>query len=438
MGSCKKPVCSEAGIIAVGGKPKACVDEESGRECVIMNKALVELIRISNVTGKDSTLVQGGGGNTSVKTADGRYMYIKSSGTALKDMNERTGWRRLRLGSVLPIIKDKSIAQLDTQAREIEVANRLLLSCDDKVASGARPSVESHLHAFLDKCVIHLHPNAVGAYVNAKNGKAEIEKLFKDEEFPLVWVLYADPGFMLAKRIAKAVVHYQNRFGKKPEILFLEKHGLLVSAKSPNTALQLVRKVIKRCNSKLRQPKNRKIKSVSQKIVTDTKLCIRRAFFEATGQYATISYFYNDTIAAFWRQRDAEKMLSSAVLTPDELLYANGPAMWVGPPRRKKSRLGTPVDKCDSKKIAARLTLQKKKGRKPSVAFLVKGIGLFVAGKDKVAAIVRDIVASSLFIRANAHRMGGILGLSKRQQEFINQWEAEAFRKKLASVFKRR
>ena len=28
----------------------------------------------------------GGGGNTSVKTEDGRYMYIKASGTALKDM----------------------------------------------------------------------------------------------------------------------------------------------------------------------------------------------------------------------------------------------------------------------------------------------------------------------------------------------------------------
>jgi len=35
-----------------------------------MNKALAELTKISNVTGKDTTLVQGGG-NTSVKTANG-------------------------------------------------------------------------------------------------------------------------------------------------------------------------------------------------------------------------------------------------------------------------------------------------------------------------------------------------------------------------------
>jgi rhamnose utilization protein RhaD (predicted bifunctional aldolase and dehydrogenase) len=62
-----------------------------------MDKALLELIKISNRVGKDSTLVQGGGGNTSVKTADGKYMYIKTSGTALRDMNEKQGWRRLQL-----------------------------------------------------------------------------------------------------------------------------------------------------------------------------------------------------------------------------------------------------------------------------------------------------------------------------------------------------
>ncbi len=127
-----------------------------------MDKALADLIRISLTTGKDSTLVQGGGGNTSVKSADGEYMYIKASGTALKDMNEKEGWRRIRLDAVLSVIRDKQLAKLDAGTREPEVVDRLLLACDDDVKTGARPSVESHLHAFLDKCVIHLHPIAVG------------------------------------------------------------------------------------------------------------------------------------------------------------------------------------------------------------------------------------------------------------------------------------
>ncbi len=111
-------------------------------------------------------------------------------------------------------------------------------------------------------------------------------------------------------------------------------------------------------------------------------------------------------------------MLSSGVLTPDELLYANGPAMW--------------VDKCNSTAIAARLSSQIKNGLNLSTAFLVKGVGLFVAGSEKIAPAVSEIVVSSLFIRANASRLGGIRGLNKRQQDFIKQWETDAFRKKLA------
>jgi len=391
-----------------------------------MDKALSELIRMSNTVGKDRSLVQGGGGNTSVKTADGKYMYIKASGTALKDMNGRKGWRRVRLDSVLSIIEDKSIVKLETHAREIEVVNRLLLACDDQVTAVARPSVEAHLHGYLDKCVIHLHPSSVGAYANAKNGKAELERLFKTETLPPLWVPYTDPGFMLAKRIAKLVDDYQNRLGKKPALLFLEKHGLLISAKSPDGALRLVRKVINRCNSELKQPRAGKIKSVSQKEINDMKLCIRKAFFEATGERATISYFCDDEITAFWLQKDAQKMLAAGVLTPDELVYANGPAMWVEPSKCYKGRLGT-------QNIAKRLTQQINRGEKHSVAFLVKDVGLFVAGERKIAKTVRDVVAYSMFIRTNAKRMGGIWCLNKRQRDFINKWEAEAFRKKVAS-----
>ncbi len=383
-----------------------------------MNNALGDLIKISNATGRDVTLVQAGGGNTSVKTADGKYMYIKASGTALKDMNMKDGWRRLRLDVVLSIIEDKSIARLDIQAREAEVKNRLLLACDDEISREARPSLESHFHALLDKYVVHLHPEAVLAYTCAKNGREKLQKLFKDEKFPPVWVPYVGLGYMLARKIKKVTADYKKRYGRGPAIIFLQNHGLAVAANSTSAALQLVHRVVKDCNGKLRQLKPGKIRPISDQTITDTKLCIRRAFFEATRRYTSISYFCDDNIAAFWRQTDAQKMLSSGVLTPDELLYANGPAMW--------------VTRCDSTAIAARLRTQIKNGLNPSAAFLVKDVGLFVVGSEKIAPAVRDIVVSSLFVRTNAFRLGGICGLNKRQQNFINQWETDAFRRKLA------
>jgi len=46
-----------------------------------MDEALAELVKISNTVGRDSSLVLGAYDNTSVKNADGKYMYIKASGT---------------------------------------------------------------------------------------------------------------------------------------------------------------------------------------------------------------------------------------------------------------------------------------------------------------------------------------------------------------------
>ncbi len=381
-------------------------------------KALSDIVRISKAVGGDSYLVQGGGGNTSVKTEDGKYMYIKASGTPLKDMNHRTGWRILHLDSVLSIIKDKSVWQLDVPAREAEVVNQLLLACRDNVTGNSRPSVEAHLHAYLGKCVIHLHPSVIIAYLNAKEGKARLLKLFKDQKPPALWVPYAAPGFLLAKKILKLIGDYQNRFNQKPAILFLEKHGLIVSAKSPDSALRLVRMIIARCKNKLKQSKIVKIKPVDRKIINQAKLVIRRAFHEATGYNVMISYFYDNRIAEFMREKNAPVMLRPPALTPDELLYSNGPAMWLERP--------------DEKKIVRKIARQLDRNVSPTIAFLIKDIGLFIVSIPKTAHIVRDIVLSSFIVRANAFRMGGILSLNKRQRDFINHWESDAFRWKVA------
>ena len=385
-----------------------------------MDKALADLIRISNETGKDTTLVQGGGGNTSVKTEDGKYMYIKASGTALKDMDAEEGWRRLRLDDVLSIIEDESLAHLEPEIREPEVVNRLLLACDDKVTGGARPSVESHLHSFLDKCVIHLHPLVVAAYVNAKNGKAEIEKLFKNEKFPPIWVPYTNPGFMLAKKIAQLVGNYEKLFGRKPAVMILQKHGLFVTAGTADAALRLVRKVIKLCSSKLKEAKPRKRKPAADSEIADAKSAIRKAVLDATRRRLPVNYFPNiKSIDAFMTRKNAGKLLATPALNPDELVYANGSAMW--------------LEKCDVKTITRKLTSLVNRGQKPSAAFIVKGLGLFVAADEKTAPLIAELTACSVMIRMHAMKFGGILALTKRQQDFINNWESEAFRKKLAS-----
>jgi len=77
------------------------------------------------------------------------------------------------------------------------------------------------------------------------------------------------------------------------------------------------------------------------------------------------------------------------------------------------------LQSCDADKIVKKLNYQKQKGRQPSKAFLVKDVGLFVAGKNSELEVIKDITVSSFFIRSCAHAMGGINTLNKRQQEFI-------------------
>lgn len=213
----------------------------------MMDKALAELIRISKFVGKDADWTQGGSGNTSVKTAGGKFMFIKASGTALKDMTAKKGWCKINLQAIREI-DDKKLNKLPSKKREIEIANRLLAACGDKKN---RPSIETNLHAFLGKYVIHLHPIMVCAFLITKKGKAELEKLFADAKPASLWVSYAKPGYSLAKKIGKLTIRYRKRYGRGPQILFLEKHGLFVSAASTKEALKLVEQVINRCESKI-------------------------------------------------------------------------------------------------------------------------------------------------------------------------------------------
>ena len=369
---------------------------------------LTELIKISRRVGRDPHLTCGASGNTSVKTDDGKFMFVKASGTALADMSAKRGWCKINLQKVLrwgmpygrEIIKDKKLSKLSSKKREIEIAGRLLAACEDKKY---QPSIESNLHAFLDKCVIHLHPTVVGAFINSKNGKAELEKMFGGENLAPLFVSYANPGYCLAKKIAKLTFQYQKKYKHLPQILFLEKHGLFVSAQSSKKALQLVLKVIKRCGKKLTCPGSKKIKKPAGQTVRDAKQAIREAFFAATGEKKPVHFFHNKIISTFADRTDTGRLLKAGPLNPNEIIYCNGPAIW--------------VENLQKEKIVFHL-----KKKKPPIAFLVKNIGLFVVGSKRTASTAEQVVLDSLFTRYNARRLGGIVALTKSEQNFIRNY----------------
>ncbi len=397
-----------------------------------MDSTLTELIRISKAVGKDSSLVLGGFGNTSAKTQDGKYMYIKASGTAIKDMTERKGWRRLRVDSILAMLRDKSLNCMDVDEREAKVTNGLFSACDDKFKAGGKPSIESGFHSMLDRYVIHLHPAAVLAYVCAKNGQAELQKLFAKEKFsagpfrrmplngrapgrlpaPPLWVPYANPGYMLAKKIETLTRNYNSQYGCGPKVMFLQNHGLLVSSNNSSTALQLVRKVVNICKSKVKRPKPVKIKSAGKTVISDATLAIRKAFLQATAKRVTVRHFIDENIATFIVRRDAAKLCSLPAITPDELVYTHGPPLW--------------LEKWSRQTLFNRLNRRIAEGQKPPAAFLIRPFGLFVTGRKSQITLIKDVVTTSLAVRSFAARLGGARPLTKKQRQFITMLETKA------------
>ena len=172
-----------------------------------MDADLQDMLHISRTAGAMPRWVQGGGGNTSVKTAGGRRMYVKASGTALRELAENRGYRLVDVDRCAAIAADQSLAALEATEREAKVVERLHDACLDHLPG--RPSVETSLHALLGRCVIHTHPSVVNGLLCAVGGRGALVSLFSDLTPPPLYVEYVGAGFVLVRRLQAELARYE-------------------------------------------------------------------------------------------------------------------------------------------------------------------------------------------------------------------------------------
>jgi NAD(P)-dependent dehydrogenase (short-subunit alcohol dehydrogenase family)/rhamnose utilization protein RhaD (predicted bifunctional aldolase and dehydrogenase) len=384
-----------------------------------LNRALSDLIHISRRLGSDRSLIWGGGGNTSVKTDDGKHMYVKASGAAVADIGPQKGWRRLDLRRLRELLDDGRLAGLPESEREAAVAVQLQLCCADAGGDGGRPSVESHMHAMLGRCVAHLHPLSVLAYVCARNGRAELESIFADDDLPPLWIPYATPGYMLARRIGKLAAGYARRRGHGPTVLFLDRHGLLVSADDADELVRKIDRVVRRVRRHLPPPARAKARRLSPQAVTEAKLAIRRASFESTGRRVAVKHVSASEVWDFLARADARNLAATPAVMPDEIVYASGSPLW--------------VENAEAAALHRVFRRGAGRGSGPSCGLLARDLGLFAVGSAVTLDVVADTVSTSLAVRRFAGALGGPRPLSRAQRQFIETWEAESYRQKLAA-----
>jgi rhamnose utilization protein RhaD (predicted bifunctional aldolase and dehydrogenase)/NAD(P)-dependent dehydrogenase (short-subunit alcohol dehydrogenase family) len=151
--------------------------------------SLDSLVELSHLLGRDTRLVQPGGGNTSIKV-DGELL-VKGSGTDLRTIG-REGFTRLSLSRLAPLADAESMSDAEMM--------RFMAGC--MVGDGPAPSVETPLHSLLPHRVIaHTHDVATMSMTNVSDATAErlVSELFAGE---IVYVPYVRPGFPLARSVS--------------------------------------------------------------------------------------------------------------------------------------------------------------------------------------------------------------------------------------------
>lgn len=375
------------------------------------NLSLSQLIEVSRAAGANPAWVQAGGGNTSAKSADGRTMAVKASGTALALMSETAGWVELDLARLLAIFDRADLAGMKTPAREAAVVEHLAAAAIGRAPG--RPSVESALHAVLGRVVIHTHPVAVNA-LTCGPGQSALAEMARANEPPPLWVPYTDPGYKLAGAVRAAAEAYAKKHGARPAVLFLENHGIFVSAETAKEALALHADWVGRCEKFFagNAPALAAPPAPDPAALRRALLELRRAWTEARGAPAFVRFSDDAELRGAAVSDATAATLSAGALTPDHVVYAGFRAVLAGSfaelPGKVRAELSRPA--C------------------PRVA-LVRGAGAFVLeGSAARLAAAEALGASAAQIVRLAAGRGGARNLSPAAAEFIVNWEAEHYR----------
>jgi rhamnulose-1-phosphate aldolase/alcohol dehydrogenase len=175
------------------------------------------IVYASNLLGSNAALVQGGGGNTSVKQKEHDFLgrevnvlRVKASGYQLATIVEK-GFAGVRLDEVLPLFSNEDM----TDEKMVRYVAHTLMEPDSP-----RPSIEVLLHAFIPaKWVLHSHSDAILSLANNTGGASLIQEVIGADT---LIVPYRRPGFWVAKQTGAAV-----RANMKAGGLVLLHHGLV-------------------------------------------------------------------------------------------------------------------------------------------------------------------------------------------------------------------
>jgi NAD(P)-dependent dehydrogenase (short-subunit alcohol dehydrogenase family)/rhamnose utilization protein RhaD (predicted bifunctional aldolase and dehydrogenase) len=381
-----------------------------------MKPEINELIEISRFYGKNKEYVIAGGGNTSFK--DEETIWIKASGQPLAELDENGLIALSR--KKLQIISGKTYSD-DPILREEEVKNDLF-SCMIDSGKNKRPSVETSLHDLIRyKFVVHLHPTLINGILCSRNAKNLTLKLFGEKA---LFVPYTDPGYTLFKKLESEIKSFRDKYSSDPQIILFENHGSFVSADSVEEIRKIYDNVISVIKGRVERlpdvdplpynPVLFQVLPALRMILSDDRIKVIRC--------------RHNTLIAKYYQNQQEYHKISLPLTPDIIVYCKTRYLF--------------IEQCASaEKILDSIKqqlprFQNEYGYLPKI-IIIKNAGLLavessVASADSVLDVFEDLIKVSDY----SSHCGGTKSLTPDQVSFIDKWEVENYRRKIAQSSK--
>ena len=339
-----------------------------------MQKAIKELIKISQYAGNRADYTQGGGGNTSVKVDNSASMLIKASGYRLVDISENTAFVAVNKNTIKNYYENVDLSvEKDYEKESAQVSKDAVIEISG--IATLRPSVEVGFHAILKKYVIHTHSVYANLIACSQEGEALAEKLFKDKDFGFIFLPYINPGFELTLAMKNKIEDYIKTTGKYPEVIFMKNHGLVVNGDYIDRVMA---------------------------VNTDVNETIRNYFglkddFRAVSLAPTQTGFVSNTpiVTNFVKTNTLDKaLLDQTPLYPDQLVYLNN--------------------------ILA---------HSPNT-MVVKDGNVYYNTDIKQATTLEETLSAYLFVVTTINKANlTVSKMNEKEVYFINNWEAEKYRR---------
>jgi len=375
---------------------------------------LKDLIEVSRFYGNGKDFTIAGGGNTSVK--DGSRIAIKASGVGLRGITE-DGFVELSRPAIRQILS-RSYSD-DPFKREEQIKNELL-ACRTEPERGGRPSVETSLHEMIELTyVVHTHPWEVNALMCARDAERETARLFgKDALF----VPYTDPGYRLAKLMFEALEGHRKAHGAIPKIVLMQNHGLVVSADTTAEIRKLTDDVLGRIRSCFRAPLPGGELAVPDAV---SRLLPALRMLLSDGEIVKVAGARNSALAQHFLQ-PANRQKVSLPFMPDDIVYCKSAPLfldWKSDPEEALAAFPKALE-----------AFRGKWGYPPKM-ILASGVGL-IAVEDSPRSVETclDVFEDLMKVSWQSESFGGPRFLLPRDIEFIDTWEVENYRRKVAKT----